>query len=288
MDTTNTPPPITIETSPEKATKPLYPTIIDLLAILGIFFVSYILSTYITRLCGYTFDSLALNGSDEMLRKAAQIDKGVFSLISYSMCMTVTCIATFILGKFRGNKAPIARLNLAGFNPTLLLWSMLMLFCVTIIFDPLSQLLPSVPALSGRGWAMVTLLIVVAPVFEELLCRGMILEAVRAKRGGWIAVCVSSLFFAVLHLHPTSSLNALIVGVILSYIYIRSSSLFAPIILHSFNNALAYILIWLGLSEISLRDIIPSVPIYGAVYVGALVALALSLFKIIRELRVKK
>ncbi len=264
-----------------------YPTAVDLLAIIGVFFVAHIVATFVTRFCGYTFDPTALNNNIDTIRESAQIEAGKFSLISYTISMSITCIAAFILGKVRGNKAPVARFSLAGFNPTLLLWSMLMLICVAIVIDPLTHLLPSAPVVHGRGWAMVVLLVIVAPIFEELLCRGMILEAVRAKSRGWIAVCVSSLFFAVMHLHPTSSLNALIVGAILAYIYIRSSSLFAPIILHSFNNALAYMLIWGGVAELSLSDIIHSSTIYYTLYGCAVVALAVSLFNIIRELRTK-
>ncbi len=261
-----------------------YPTIVDLLAVMGIFLTAQIISLAVTHFLGYNFDRVALNSTDELLRETAEFEVGRFSLVNYSITMFITVVATFIFGRIRGNKAPIARFSLRGFNPSVLLWSMLMLVSVAIIFDPLNSYLPSPPELYGRGWAMVATLIVVAPIMEELLCRGLVLEAVRARGGVWAATIVSAVLFSVLHLHPTASLNALVVGIILAYIYIRTDSIFAPIILHSFNNVLAYLLIWAGWDNITLREIIPSREIYIAVYIAAIITLLTSLIKIIGQL----
>ncbi len=261
-----------------------YPTIVDLLAILGIFLIAQIISLTVTHMLGYGFSREALASGDVLVREAAQYEAGMYSLVSYLITISITIFAALLLRWIRGGKAPVAKFSYRGFNPSVLLWSIVMLICVAIIFDPLMRLLPSPPELVGRGWAMVVTLIVVAPVFEELLCRGIILESIRAKWGVWAACLLSSVMFAVMHFHPSASINALVVGIILSYIYVRSDSLFAPIILHAFNNALAYMLIWLGFENITLRDIITNRDIYTAVYIAAAVILIFSLVKIIRQL----
>lgn len=263
----------------------VFPTTVDLLSILGIFLVAQLLSVAITYLLGYGFDRAALSSSDEVIQQAAQSSAGMFSLVSYSITMAITIAGALALRIIRGGKSPIAKFSIYGFNPSVLLWGMLLLVSIAVVFDPLMSLLPPTPELYGRGWAMVLTLIVVAPIAEEFLCRGVILESVRAKSGVWAACSVSAIFFAVLHMHPTTALNALIVGLMLSYLYIRTNSLFAPIILHSFNNALAYLLVWLGYQDMSLWEFTSGNKIiYILIYSLAVVMLIASLIKIIRQL----
>ncbi len=267
-----------------------FPTTVDLLSILGIFLVAQLLSVAITYFLGYSYDRVALNSSDEVIQHAAQASAGIFSLVSYSITMLITICGALTLRAIRGGKSTIAKFSIRGFNPSVLLWGMLLLVSIAVVFDPLMSLLPPTPELYGRGWAMVTTLVVIAPIAEEFLCRGIILESVRAKSGVWAACSVSAIFFAVLHMHPTTALNALVVGLMLSYLYIRTSSLFAPIILHSFNNALAYLLVWLGYQDISLWEFTSGNKIaYIVIYSVAVVMLIASLIKIIRQLtRIRK
>ncbi len=113
---------------------------------------------------------------------------------------------------------------------------------------------------------MLIALLVVPPIFEELLCRGVILEAVRRKHGGWIACVVSSLMFGVMHFEPQSVINAFMIGLLLGYLYIRTNSIFAPIIIHFLNNVMAYLYLVFGLSGTTLYSIIGSKTIYSVIY----------------------
>lgn len=268
----------------------VFPTTVDLLAILGVFLVAQLISLAMTYSLGYSFDRVGLNSAESAVRQVAQSQAGLFSLVSYIITMTITIVGALLLRKVRGCKAPIAKFSVLGFNPSVLLWGMLLLISISIIFDPLMRFLPSTPELYGRGWAMILTLIVVAPIMEEFLCRGIILESVRAKSGVWAACSVSSIFFAVLHFHPTAAVNALIVGLMLSYLYIRTGSLFAPIIMHAFNNALAYMLVWIGYENITLWEMLGGNKIiYFIIYGVAGFVLVTSLIKIIRQLsRIRK
>ena len=76
-----------------------------------------------------------------------------------------------------------------GFDPTILLWGVIMLLSLVIVIEPIMVLLPEPPEVVGRGLFLLIAVGVVAPIFEELICRGVILEAVRAKRGAWARVC---------------------------------------------------------------------------------------------------
>ncbi|MFI3302130.1 MAG: CPBP family intramembrane glutamic endopeptidase [Rikenellaceae bacterium] len=267
----------------------LFPTTVDLLAILGIFFVSQLISLALTYGFGYGFDRTALSSTDEALRTAAENQAGVFSMISYSFTMAFTIVGTLVLRRVRKCTASIAKFSILGFNPSVLLWGMMLLLSIAVVFDPLMSYLPAVPKMYGRGWEMLLTLIVIAPIAEEFLCRGIILESVRAKSGVWAACSISAIFFAVLHMHLTAAVNALVIGLVLSYLYIRTGSLFAPILLHAFNNALAYILMWLGFENITLWKVVNNKVVYFSIYAVAVFVLLVSSVKIARQLtRIRK
>ncbi|MFI3277800.1 MAG: CPBP family intramembrane glutamic endopeptidase [Rikenellaceae bacterium] len=266
----------------------LFPTIIDLLAILGIFFVAQIIGVIAANAMGYGYDNAELYSASEAVVSQAQRSVGSFSLVSYTITILLTIVATLVLRRLRGGRGRVVRFSWLGFNPSILLWGMLLLIVVSVIFEPLIAYLPTPPEVMGRGWAMILTVVVVAPLFEEFLCRGVILESVRAKSGVWRACIISSIFFGVLHLHPASVVNAIIVGLLLSYLCVRTNSIFAPIILHAFNNALAYMFLWLGVSDVTLRSLLSNDYLYWTVYGVALLLFIFSMYKVIRTLSALK
>jgi membrane protease YdiL (CAAX protease family) len=80
--------------------------------------------------------------------------------------------------------------------------------------------------------------IVLAPVIEELLFRGTLFRSCRVRFGPGKAVLLSSVTFGVLH-----SENVAVFISALSYAlaYTRTRSLWAPMILHSVNNGLWFV-----------------------------------------------
>jgi len=94
----------------------------------------------------------------------------------------------------------------------------------------------------GPLWSSFLVTAVFAPVFEEWLCRGMVLRGLLTKmKPGW-AIVVSALFFAILHMNPWQALNAFILGVVMGYVYYRTGSLLLTMLIHFVNNATAVIL----------------------------------------------
>ncbi|NGP90191.1 type II CAAX endopeptidase family protein [Fodinibius halophilus] len=83
------------------------------------------------------------------------------------------------------------------------------------------------------------LIIVAAPVIEEIIFRGVMIERLGAKYSYSKAVVISSVIFGLLHSTP---LGAFIFGVVLSFLYLKTQSLFVPILIHATNNALALFL----------------------------------------------
>lgn len=83
---------------------------------------------------------------------------------------------------------------------------------------------------------------VLAPICEEFLFRGAILNAYRRKIG-FAAIFVSAVFFGLMHAEIFSVLNGFIVGCVLGYVYLKTNSMWCPVMLHMFYNLFAFTLI---------------------------------------------
>ncbi len=154
----------------------------------------------------------------------------------------------------------------------MILWGVLFVLVSGVVIEPLLNLLPDVgmdnldQMLGGGGWSIVSA-VVAAPVLEELFFRGLVIDSARRRIGTFGAVLVSALLFGLAHGIPQQAFNAFVVGLILGYIYIRTDSLAAVMIIHAVNNALSCILLELfGESDVSLRELIPGDTLYYAIY----------------------
>lgn len=79
---------------------------------------------------------------------------------------------------------------------------------------------------------------ILAPVFEEIIFRGYILNNLR-KYGNITAVIISSVLFAMFHGNIVQFVNPILTGILLSFIVIKTDSIISSIIVHMFNNTIA-------------------------------------------------
>lgn len=83
------------------------------------------------------------------------------------------------------------------------------------------------------------MLIVGAPLSEELFFRGLILDSLKEHVGAGTAVFLAALLFAGLHFYFIQFIPVLAAGILLGRMFIRSENLFLPIVAHAVTNALA-------------------------------------------------
>lgn len=77
----------------------------------------------------------------------------------------------------------------------------------------------------------------VAPITEEFLFRGIILQRWATKWGISAGLLSSSLLFG--FLHPQNPIGLSLLGIVLGILYIKTRSLVVPIVFHALNNILA-------------------------------------------------
>lgn len=84
-------------------------------------------------------------------------------------------------------------------------------------------------------WAMA----IIGPIAEEVACRygiaGSLME--ERKLPAWAVVAISAFVFSLLHLNPAQMLPAFIIGLLLSWLYVITGSLWPPLLCHALNNA---------------------------------------------------
>ena len=199
----------------------------------------------------------------------------VVSLLSY----VLTFVLLFVYVKFqldsrqqkfeiKQNKIPV----------TVLILLLLITPLLSIVIEPLMSWLP-MPAwfeeIMGKmvkpNAVSFLSVVVAAPICEEVLCRGIILEGLlRNKLKPTDAILWSSLIFAALHLNPWQGVSAFALGCLMGWAYYKTRSLWSSIFIHFVNNGLAFVLlIFYPDPNMTSQDMFGGR--YFMVYVGALV-----------------
>ncbi len=134
-----------------------------------------------------------------------------------------------------------------------------MMFGMILIAEAFSNLIPT----EGQIWGdlfhdfqkqmnfisqdhlvMYLMVVVLAPVLEEILFRGIILKGLINK--GVLpnnAIWISSLVFAIVHGNPWQFVGALLLGMVLGLVYFKTESILTVIVLHALNNLLSILVI---------------------------------------------
>lgn len=91
---------------------------------------------------------------------------------------------------------------------------------------------------SRWGYAIIGLL---APFVEEIVFRGAILRSLLGwTTRHWVAIAISALLFALIHANPAQMPHALIIGMLLGWLYYRTNSIVPGLAYHWVNNSIAY------------------------------------------------
>jgi uncharacterized protein len=124
-------------------------------------------------------------------------------------------------------------------------------FVLSEIDNVLRFVCPPPPAISevfdmgflehGQPLSQLFLLVVVAPVTEELLFRGLILRGLLTRHRPLAAVLLSSLLFALLHVNPWQFVSTFALGVLFAWFYLRTGSLGLCMFGHAVTNGLYFL-----------------------------------------------
>ena len=150
--------------------------------------------------------------------------------------------------------------NAAGtvrFSPPALAWTLLpFIAAVMIALSEIDNLMraalpagaleqldfaPDLGDIVEIAWLGPFLAVVIAPVTEEIVFRGLILRGLLGRWRPAAAVLFSAGLFALVHFNPVQAPVALLLGLLTGWLYVRTRSLGLCILAHALNNAASYL-----------------------------------------------
>ncbi|WP_339812933.1 CPBP family intramembrane glutamic endopeptidase [uncultured Imperialibacter sp.] len=159
----------------------------------------------------------------------------------------------------------------------------IMTIATIIIVDPIIELIPMpeyfkrlFEELMKPDLTSFLTLVVAAPILEELLFRGIILEGLLKNYSPPKAIIWSALIFGIAHFNPWQAIGATATGVLIGWAYVRTNSLIPGIIIHFFNNLFAFALMAFisgDVEDMTLPNLIGNNAVYLAILAIALATL---------------
>jgi membrane protease YdiL (CAAX protease family) len=99
--------------------------------------------------------------------------------------------------------------------------------------------------LSTKDFSTIIMLVIAAPILEEILCRGIVLKGLLKNYAPNKAIVISALFFGLIHLNPWQALPAFLGGLFLGWTYYKTQSVIPGMIIHATINGTAVLLLFL-------------------------------------------
>jgi uncharacterized protein len=167
-----------------------------------------------------------------------------------------------------------------GFKPVLLFISFGFLMSFHLVIDPLSGIIPEPEGLIKAidemmqypVLAFITIAII-APLLEEILFRGIILDGYLKNYSPAKSILISALLFAFIHGNIAQGIGAFVMGIVVGVLYWRTRSLLLCIGLHFVNNFTATLLLVLDPESLystqTFRELIEDDTTYWLVYAGS-------------------
>jgi uncharacterized protein len=90
--------------------------------------------------------------------------------------------------------------------------------------------------LSGNIFMVIISAGIVIPITEEFIFRGLFLNGLLKNHSAALSIVTTSILFAFLHVNPWGLLSYFLIGVVLSWIFLKTKNLIYCIIVHSLYN----------------------------------------------------
>lgn len=171
--------------------------------------------------------------------------KGIITFFSYVLPMIGVIVYAKNKRRASGNTTP---LSFKSFSPSVFIVGLVAVFCIGFLLELFQYVLP-VPdsfatlmeeMLTNNIFSVITA-VVAAPVLEEILMRGIILDGFLKNYSPSKAIIWSAIIFGVFHLNPWQAVAGFAAGLILGWLYWQTKSLWLCILLHACNNGIASI-----------------------------------------------
>ena len=181
---------------------------------------------------------------------------GIVPDMDISIYVRMAAILPAVIFAFSSGKR-IRSLRFVRTAPANIVYSILLAFFVyllsSVALTYLAQLIVSsggsIPdnemidyIMSGSMLTALIFFTVFAPFTEEVMFRGVFQNAY-GRRVGFFAIILTGIIFGLMHADLLSSINGVIAGVVICYIYFKTGSIWTTIAFHAVFNLLGYTLV---------------------------------------------
>lgn len=169
------------------------------------------------------------------------------AIIPYAVCMTVA----LALKPFTQMRIPTLKPKLSVFNAFFTLSGVVLMFATQIIVSPLTHFIPNdyhgylvdfVPIIQQSGFYPQLTAIILLPIAQEWVFRGIFQKNIEARFGPIIAIFASAVLFAVTFIVPADMVYMLGPGIAIAAIYYTTKSLSTVIWIHMLFNGINYLM----------------------------------------------
>lgn len=169
-----------------------------------------------------------------------------FDVLAYS----ITFLLIIVLALKNSKKAiPKFKLKWSKVNPITLMLLPIITLAFILISEPASSFIPMPEyfqklfeeafKLNFFGFFMI---VIAAPILEEILFRGLILEGLLKRFSPKKAIFWSAFLFGLVHMNPWQFVGGMLAGLLMGWLYYKSKSLIPGILVHFFNNLIAFLI----------------------------------------------
>ena len=179
----------------------------------------------------------ASTGGNAILTALVSVFSSIITLVIFLKTKWTPLTRGYLLSKPWGTLLWVALFSLGTIIPLSFLYEQL-----GIEMDENTQQI--ITSMMKEPWGYVAVGIL-APLAEEVVFRGAILRTllgIMSKKNHWVAIMISAAIFGVVHANLAQFINALLMGLLLGWMYYRTGSLVPGILLHWVNNTMAYVL----------------------------------------------
>ena len=181
------------------------------------------------------------------------VGKDASMLIYYLFAMGIPFWIVYTIRKRKtGNAKFNFRIENKRIIPFVIISTIALLIGVMYPLAELMMVLIPMPEMLKESFAMnpnliIFLMIVVsAPILEELIFRGIILDGQLNNKSPITAILISSILFAFVHLNPWQFISALFLGVLSGWVYYKTRNISLSIIIHATNNFAGFLIMFVS------------------------------------------
>lgn len=224
------------------------------------------------------FSNIIITGFCLIFVSADTMTTGLGVMTVYGSSMGLTTLLLVLLKKALNLSISTLSPRIDKINLPLVLLGLLLVVISGIALDPILQLfsessLDSLYDMMRSGIFAIVTSVLLAPIFEEYIFRGVLQRSLIAQSKPWVGILLTSIIFGAIHIIPQQMVSALVAGLILGTIFRITGSLTTVVMIHLLNNGLAYLqFLYLGSDLDPISIIFPTTLSYSlAVSISAVV-----------------